>query len=524
MTFNLRTRFRHRSVQAGAAVAVLVLPVLVAGSADAAPSVLPAGGPPVAAASSQASGAGSDLNVAPGLGGWNLSADGNAVDIVVDNTTGLAGVHPLTEADFPEAQSQFQTGPFGSGLATVFWPGSAGGNFGSLSTELGLPSQLEPIASQMNDPIKASAQYPSGPGTAEYPQGAPGGVAVMQATAGPGGTTADASIVDQKASTVLGFSSAKGTSSATAANAAQATSSTDLSRVSILGGLIDIGSITSTALAQSDGNNGSGTAVTHVTAVTVLGQKASIGSDGLVLPDFPSTLGSLTGPVVQNALSQVISGLGLTVTELPSSQSSNGAGYDVTSGAVSIEIDPPSSVAPVLEQAASVLAPFFPSQAAIIPTLPGLLQGMTITITLGRATASADASPPFNLNFIPTSIGAPVLAGTGPPVGSSAAAVPVASSSGTSSGGVGPSVAATPSATSNPTGGGTAPTSTAQPAAALVDLSSPLAAGAVLVGVLVALAVGYCLWRLGRMVLASDAGPACPLGQDEPRIPASENQ
>src|SRR5580658_8525280 len=79
------------------------------------------------------------------LGGWNVSADGNVIDMVLDNATGLAGIHPFTEADFPEAETQFETGPFGSGLATVFWPGSAGGNFGSLSTELGIPAQLEPL-------------------------------------------------------------------------------------------------------------------------------------------------------------------------------------------------------------------------------------------------------------------------------------------------------------------------------------------------------------------------------------------
>src|SRR5579875_304579 len=166
-----------RKARTAAAIAVFALPLVVAGPASAA---LPA----------------SDLNAQPTLGGWNISADGNAVDVLVDNTTGLAGIHPFTEADFPEAQTQFATGPFGSALATVFWPGSAGGNFGSLSGELGFPAQLEPIASQLNDPIKASAQYPAGPATADFPSGAPGSVAVMHATAQAGGTTAEGSILD----------------------------------------------------------------------------------------------------------------------------------------------------------------------------------------------------------------------------------------------------------------------------------------------------------------------------------------
>jgi hypothetical protein len=492
----LQNRLRRVGGRAGAAFVVFALPVLMAGPARA------------------------DLNAAPTLGGWNISADGNVVDILVDNATGLAGIHPLSEADFPAAQSQFQTGPFGSGLATLFWPGSAGGNFGSLSGELGFPSQLEPLASQLNDPVKASAQYPSGPQTARYPAGSSGGVAVMQSTAQAGGTNAEATITDESPSAVLSFSSAKGTSSATAASTALAQSSADISDVSILSGLVDIGSITSTAQSASDGSTGTGAAVTHVTGVTVMGQKASIGSDGLVLPNFPSTLGALTGPLVQNAISQVISGLGLTVTEFPSIESANGSGYTATSGGVSIEINPPSSAAPILEQAAANLAPFFPAQAAIIPTLPGLLQGLTVTITLGRATASANASPAFSVNFNPppfTPATTPAGSGSGSDsfTAGGGGSVPVASTPGVSSTGPSPSVAVTPSSGSSATPGVTS-APVAQPAATLINLSSPLGAGATALGVLVALLAGFGLWRVARMLLPGDTEPVCPLGQDQP--------
>ena len=493
----IRTTGRRRAVSGriSAAVAIVALPVLLAGPARA------------------------DLSAAPTLGGWNLSADGNAVDILADNVTGLAGVHPLTEADFPEAESQFQTGPFGSGLATVFWPGSAGGNFGALSAELGFPSQLEPIASQLNDPIKAAAQYPQGPATATYPSGSSGGLAVMKATAQPGGITAEAALADQAASTVLGFGSAKGTSSATAASTATAQAASQLHDVSLLGGIVDIGSITSTASAASDGATGSGSAATHVAGVTVMGQPASIGSDGLVIPNYPSALGALTGPLVQNAISQVISGLGLTITEFPATQAANGSGFTATSGGVSIRIDPPSSAAPLLEQAASQLAPLFPAQAAIVPTLPGLLQGFNLTITLGRATASANASPPFNDNFtnlpftpppVPLAADTGTGSSTGPDTGSNAL---VAGPTG-SEVNAAPSVAVTP-VSGGTQGAATGPTAPA-PAASLISLSSPLGAGAVALGILAALATGFGLWRLGRMLLPTDAGPVCPLAEDQP--------
>ena len=503
-----------RSSRAAAAVAIFVLPLVAAGPARAVLPVGSGGASHVGAA--DVAGSSANLNAQPTLGGWNVSADGNAVDILVDNTTGLAGIHPLTEADFPEAQTQFATGPFGSALATIFWPGSAGGNFGSLSGELGFPSQLEPIASQLNDPIKASAQYPAGPATADYPPGAPGGLAVMHSTAQAGGTTAEGSLVDQGSAGVFSFSSAKGTSSSTAGSKAEGDSSADVKGVSLLGGLIQIGSITSTAQAISDGSNGSGGAATHVADVTVMGQKASIGSDGLVLPNFPDALGALTGPVVQNAISQVISGLGLTLTEFPSTQTANGAGFTATSGGVAITIDPPSSAAPVLEQAASALAPLFPAQAAIIPTLPGILQGLTVTITLGRATASTNASAPFNAVF--NALGAPTapagLGSAGGPVGSGSASIGSGSGTG-GTGGLAPTVAGVPSSGGSTGGGGGGTNAAAQPPTTLIGLASSLGAGAILLAVLAALAAAFGLWRLGRAVLPSDIGPACPLGQDQ---------
>lgn len=499
-----RRHARRVAGRLGTAAAIFALPVLLAGPARAQIRV-----------ASTASG-GASLAQAPSLGGWNVSADGNAVDVVIDNQTGLAGIHPLTEADLPEAQTQFATGPFGSGLATVFWPGAAGANFGSLSSELGFPSQLDPLTSKLNDPVRASAQYPLGPATADYPAGgSPSGLAVMHATAQPGGTTADAGVVKQSAATVLGFASATGSSTSTAGKTAKGDATSALKDVSLVGGLIDIGSITSTAEAVSDGTTGSGSASTHVTGVTVLGQKASIGSDGLVVPNFPSSLSSLTGPLVQNAISQVISGLGITVKEFPSTKAANGSGYTASSGGVSIEIDPPSSAAPLLEQAASTLAPLFPSQAAIIPTLPGLLQGMTLTITLGRATASANASTAYvpNFNNIPLPPSAGTTGGLNGSSGGTGSATVSSTPAGT--GGSGPSVAGTPGSAGTTGGNGNPSAPVAQSPAALINLSQPLGAGLVLLGILATLAVGYGLWRLGRMLLPIDHGPACPLGQDQ---------
>jgi hypothetical protein len=454
----------------------------------------------------------------PTLGGWNTTADGNVVDILIDNTTGLAGVHPFSEADFPEAESDFATGPFGTSLATVFWPGSAGGNFGSLSGELGFPSQLSPITSQTNDPVKAASAYPAGPASDRYPAGSSGGVATMESTASSTGTSASADLTGDSASTVLSFSGAKGSSSSQASSTASADATTDLSDVKLLGGLIEIGSVTSTAHAASDGTTGTGSATTTVSGVTVLGQPTTIGANGIVIPKFPGVLGAVTNPIVQNAISQVINAFGVTVTEFPATQSAKGAGYTATSGGVSIQIDPPSSVAPTLEQATSVLAPLFPAQAAIIPTLPGILQGLKVTVTLGRATASANAAagftnPPFTVPTTVSNGALPAVPGT-----ASGSSFSGGSGSSVTPGGVSTGGSSVPGATSTGvSGSGTSSPSgapVASPPAKLAGDDSPLGAGPIALGIVATLLFGYGLWMVARMLLPQDAEPVCPLGLD----------
>lgn len=495
-----RRRLRPVLARAATAGAIALLPLLIGSSAHA--------------------------DTEPSLGGWNVSADGNVVDIVFDNATGLAGIHPFTEVDFPEANTEFETGPFGSALATVFWPGNAGGNFGSLSSELGLPTQLQPIAAKLNDPVKAATQYPAGPDTATYPAGAPGGAVVMQSSTTSTGSTAEGSLSDMTESSVLSFSSAKGSSSSTAAATATGTATSDLGGISLLGGLIQIGAVDSTATATSNGTTSSGSSVTNFGDVTLDGQKISISSNGGVnLPDFSSTLGPLVGPILQEALSEEIAALGINIKEFPSTVTQSGASYSVQSGGLEIDLTPPAGAASLAEQADPVLATILPSQAAIVATLPGLLQGASLDMTIGRATASAAASPAFDSTLppptsYPTTPGSTGTTGTTGTTPSSQGITVTPGTSGSispsiagSSGSPSPSIASagsTPSGTTPSTGSlGIADTTP-------ISLSSPLGAGMVLIGLIVAAGLGYGLFRVARMVLPADQGPACPLGRDVP--------
>jgi hypothetical protein len=460
------------------------------------------------------------------LGGWAVTADANGIDIVIDNATGLAGAHPFTEADLPEAESDFASGPFGSTLASVFWPGSAGGNLGSLSGELPIPSQLQPLLAQTNDPVRASAQYPAGPANATYPANAPGGAMEMTAHADSNGTSATAALADEQVAGLVGFGAVKGTSSSTASSQATATSSTELSGVSLLGGLIQIGGISSTATATSDGNSSSGQAVTHLGEVTVLGQAASIGSDGLVLPTtLTSALGPLVGPLTQSLLNHAVSALGITVTALPSTETHNGAAESITSGGLQLKVVPnAAATAAVVSLADQLLAsiPGIPSSLDTVTTLPGVLQGASLTITMGRATASANASPPFSSAFTPppaTTLGT-VASGSGSGSGpnSTTAAVVIPGSPGSFTPGSSAPVASpalapvTSPATATSASGGTPQHLLATP----IALSSPIRAAEVVLALLAAAATAYGLWRLARLLLEEDRGPVCPLGEEIP--------
>ncbi|HWD50844.1 MAG TPA: hypothetical protein VG412_00480, partial [Acidimicrobiales bacterium] len=100
---------------------------------------------------------------ATSLVSWTTNADANAIDIVIDDAGGLAGSHPVDEVTIPEDTADFETGPFGHGLASVFWPGATGGNFGSASGNLPIPAQLKPLFAKLDDPARAETFAPAGP-------------------------------------------------------------------------------------------------------------------------------------------------------------------------------------------------------------------------------------------------------------------------------------------------------------------------------------------------------------------------
>lgn len=351
----------------------------------------------------------------PNLIAWTAQGDANVIDVVVDNASGLGGVHPLSEIDIPEDTSDFETGPFGYGLATMFWPGAAAGNLGSVSGELGLPDQLTPIARQLNDPVRAEAFYPGKADTAVYPPGAPGAVAEMTSHADQDSSWAKAGLSDVSIPGLFNARAVHGSSLATATDAAKAVSTGSFQSLSLLGGLIQIGATSSSASATSDGVNPTGTATTHLGAITVAGLPVSAGSDGLIVGPASSSAPGVLGSTTTQVVDGLVSALNLKITTLPQSETRQAPTERIASGGVQISFAIPAALN--LSLNCQVL-PSQLQQLGAVCDAPQELQGLNFTVTVGRVAAMALSAPPFS-TILPSATGTgiqlPAAAPAGPP-------------------------------------------------------------------------------------------------------------
>ncbi len=445
--------------------------------------------------------------------GWTAQADANPFDFVIDNSAGLSGVHPLAEADVPEDATDFETGPFGHALASLVWPGGTAGNLGSLSGQLGLPSQVAPLFAQANDPVRAETFYPAGPVDASYPPGAGnGGVAEMVSHVDGNGATASSGLSDFGVNGLFQVKGIQGSSNSSAADVSSSKASGSFSSLSILGGMITIGATTSTASATSDGNTVHGQAATHIGAITIAGQQVSVGNDGIIVgPAQTNALGSLTNPGVQQA-NQLISTFHISMTPVPQTETSQAPTESITSAGLKISMALPSDLSLNLD-CGSVI-PAQASQLDVLCTLPGFLQGASLTITIGRATATAIATPPFPVDL--GGLGGGGNTGLLGDTGGSATAAGAAAAlqSGGDTGSASPALTGT--AVPGSTGGATTaplPSGSHGTLGALtpVDLSHPVGVGLLVFLFILAGVAGAGIIRMGRQINVAPPASVCPL-------------
>jgi hypothetical protein len=209
------------------------------------------------------------------IGSFQLSSAASGAELIVgDSISGTV----------PDAAANLETGGIGYGRASVAWPGALGANAGDLvilASAGQIPPEMEPTFRMLNYPVRAESRAPGGPEEASFSDA---GV-TMRSTATPTRSEATAEAERTDAPGALTFGSASVIAVSSHLEVVQASSASTVTDIELADGLITIGSVTSTALATSDGEAATGEAATVVSDVQVAGQPATIDQDGLRVGD-----------------------------------------------------------------------------------------------------------------------------------------------------------------------------------------------------------------------------------------------
>ena len=313
------------------------------------------------------------------LGSWGLAAAAPGVELKFGEPTycfvtpsGLNGC----EGVVPEATSQLQNGPIGSATAAIAWPGSLASNLGSLIITAG-GSQVPPQATVLNDPVRAEAKTGSNPDTVTNTS-VPN--VSMKAVARPLLTSADSLVNGFSAASVGSIGSIKGTTETAVIGPklVRSKATSVVSDINLLAGVVQIGSVTSTAEATSDGVAAHVKGSTAVNNATVGGVPVTIDENGV------SVQGSGVGLTAATAaVNAALSGAGMTLLVSEPQGKPNGSDVTYTAG--------------------SLVAVFKPQA------------GYQVSLTLGGANVTASASPGYSFTqpTVPTTPGVTSPGGSG---------------------------------------------------------------------------------------------------------------
>ena len=326
----------------------------------------------------------------PGSGFASFGLTANAPGLAVE------GFYRDVALTVPETTSTLSTGGVGAALATVAWPGPIFGNLGT--TILVLSDKAPAGVTVLNDPVRAEARsggtqrssYTTLPGTD------------LEAAATNDRVTASSRTGSQQlpVGTVGAFSGDTSTV-LTGATSARGTAKGLLNDLDLAGGVIHVGSVTSTAEATTDGIAADGKGTTTVSGMTVAGVPVTVDQDGL------HVAGQGT-PLATQTVTDAVQALGLTaVLTQPRVTRSTGQ-VRVTAGALVLSYTQGASTyAFTVGRAAVGLTASRTGSDAVVPTLPVV----SAPAGTGSDLPRADGQPAF-----PDSAGTPpaVASGGGP--------------------------------------------------------------------------------------------------------------
>jgi hypothetical protein len=448
------------------------------------------------------------------LGGYDLSAQAPALELVIDSDALPVPAHPVFDATVPETAASLQSG-LGHGLSSLFWPGDLAGHLGSALQQLGqlcssalpitlpgvptqctsLPKALKDNAAALNDPVKAETFAPGGPADDSYTFTPPLPGVTMTSHADSNRVESTAGFATFGAPG-LGTLGSVTSHSITTANGPTGTSqaTSELFNVSLVAGLVTIDHIQSTAKEVTDGQKATGDGTTIVSGLRIGGVPATVDSTGL-------HVGSLTA-----VANRALQALGLEIELTTPDVLSDGAQGSFTAPLLVIRYSDDQNS---LEAAALALGQKLTTGS--LKPLTGALSQLAlgpqakVALSLGGAAVAANGSAAF--------AGPGEAAGAGGS-GSTSDVLPFITTPG-SPGSSSPSVAGltfspTSPAVASPT---LSAPSVARPAGFLRGFGG-LAWGLVLVAIAGAIALAYGLYRYALLADATGvgvpAGPGCP--------------
>lgn len=256
------------------------------------------------------------------LGAFDLHSGGRGVRFFdIDAKNGNQ------DGDVPEASANLASGPVGSALAAVAWPGPIASNVGTLIL-VSSPS-APPEASMLNYPVRAEAHSGSNPPTVTN-NSVPG--VTMTATAKSDSAESDA-VVQNTASDAGTFGPTHAHSSTTeSGDAAKAAANSLVQNVNIGAGAVKIDSVTSTAEAHSDGKKADGAGTTTVQGMTIGGQPATVDQDGIHF----GAQGQPANQALNDAAKQVLAQSGISMVVSAPTKEVKGSNASVTAGSLVI--------------------------------------------------------------------------------------------------------------------------------------------------------------------------------------------
>jgi hypothetical protein len=466
------------------------------------------------------------------LGGFTITGLAEAATAQYEQPNFPLPSTPSLEFDEGYASTTDNFGPSGTATASTLYPGQVVANAGP---ELSLLVPGAPLPPAPVWPVQATSEYPQTPNTGATDE--PG--ANMDASSTTNGNTATATLGDDAAtagsnggdptlqapsssgnplagsSAIIGVGGMSATSSSLApTTSANGQASATDSGISILGGFITIGSVTSTATATSDGTTGKVTGSTEVQNMYIAGEAVTVDANGLTAAGQSTNLGL---PI--SSINTLLGELGISLSVTNPTDTVSGPSASRTLDGLKITID-----LKTLDTAANTFASLFPS--SLTSQLPvALPDDQQLTLDLATVQVSSTASPAFVAGNSGNT-GAGSAAGTST---SAAVATPAVSgntgagsvtgtsgSGGTFSGGT--SGGSTPTGNSGSGSGGSgsggSPTGTASaPTSAILPAFKGIGAALVLLGLLAAAALAYAYKRAGDAseVLGTSCADGDPL-------------